>query len=228
MTSTTNSFDVNNVNNDVEERVWRSASTVVTGIQLNCDAGVGEIIEMDTFFMRNHNLTTGATITFLESNDPTFTVVGATTTFTIEEVQEFYYIADDAPLTGYRYGRLNIDDPTNPAGYIQIGVMGYGPAEIMSMTCFALPVEFEPKEYADTVATAAYTNKMNVRAVRDTLRLNFNNVVYDSLDWQTFQRILLCAGTTQKALWIPIPETPYRFTVWSKLIRLPRYRHNGK
>lgn len=225
MPSGTNSFIVNNINDDIEEHTWRSATGVVTGIQLNCNTG--NRIAIDTFFMRNHNLTTGAVVELLESDDPTFTTGVVSTLFLITVDKEFLYIASTPPISGYLNQRLDIDDPTNPDGYIEIGVLGFGEAEIFEEPVFALPVEYENVEYVDTVQTAAYTNIMNLRAARKQLRLQINNVVYGSQDWQRWQRIFDYVGKTLKALWIPIPETPYRFTTFSKLKQLPRYSHNS-
>lgn len=226
MASTTDAFNINNVNNDLEESVWRSASTVITGIQLDNDAGAGNSLFVDTIFIRNHNFTTSANIQLLLSNDPTFTIVGQTIDIDITDADEFYYIAADAPLSGFRYSRWNIDDPTNTNGYLQMGVVGYGGSEVFEDDCFSLPIEHEDTEYADVMRTEAYTNIMNIRARRRKLKMNFRNINYDSFDWRRFQRIFDCAGIVQKALWIPVPQQPYRYAAWAKLKKLPRYRNN--
>lgn len=226
MTSTTDSFNINNVDNDLEESVWRSATGVVTGVVLNNDAGAGNTVTVDTIFMRAHNFTSSAAISLQLSDDPTFTVIGQTIPIVITDSEEFYYIAADAPLSGYRYSRTTIDDPTNSNGFLQIGVYGYGQSEVFEEKCFVLPIESEDTEYADVIRTEAYTNKMNFRARRRKLRMNFKNIVYDSQDWKRLQRIIDCAGITQKALWIPTPQQPYRYASWAKLKKLPRYRNN--
>jgi hypothetical protein len=225
LASATDAFNINNVNNDLEESVWRSDSTIV-GIQLDNDVGLGNSIFVNTIFIRNHNFTTSASVQLLLSDDPTFTVVGQTLDLTITEAREFYYIAADAPLQGYRYSRWLIDDPTNADGYLQMGVVGYGESEVFEEDCFALPIENEETEYADVIRTEAYTNIMNLRARRKQLRLNFRNINYGSRDWDRFQRIFDCAGIVQKVLWIPTPQEPYRYATWGKLKKLPRYRNN--
>ncbi|HUV46046.1 MAG TPA: hypothetical protein VMW45_03150 [Dehalococcoidia bacterium] len=225
LTSATDSFNINNVDNDLEERVWRS-NNVLTGIILDNDAGAGNTVTVDTIFMRAHNFTTSASINLLLSDDPTFTVIGQTIPISITDSEEFYYIAEDAPLSGYRYSRTTIEDPTNSNSYLQIGVYGYGQSEVFEDKCFVLPIESEDTEYADVIRTEAYTNKMNFRARRRKLRMNFKNFVYDSQDWKRLQRIIDCAGITQKALWIPTPQQPYRYASWAKLTKLPRYRNN--
>ena len=74
--------------------------------------------------------------------------------------------------------------------------------------------------------TEAFTNIMNFRAKRRELGLTFRNMHYDSQDWKRIQRIFDCVGTTQKALWIPTPQQPYRYGTWAKLRKLPKYINN--
>ena len=46
--STTSSFDIHNVNTDITEQIWRSDGGTKTGILLDCDAGAGNTIFLDT------------------------------------------------------------------------------------------------------------------------------------------------------------------------------------
>lgn len=225
LASTTSSFDVNNVNDDLIENVWRS-NNIITGIQLNCDAGAGNSIFVDTIFFLNHNLTSSAAVQMLGSDDPTFTVIGQTLDLTITEDDEFIYIAEEFPLAGFRYWRINIDDNTNSNAFLQFGVIGFGESEVFETDCFILPVEHEETDYVDVMKTEAFTNIMNERARRNAVKLVFKNIVYDSQDHQRFVRIFDFAGVTLKCLWVPTPQFPYRYMTFAKMKKLPRFRDN--
>lgn len=224
--SSTDSFDVNNLNTDIVEQEYRS-NNIVTGVALTCDGGVGTNIFLDTFVMKSHNLTTSAAVTLIGDNDPAFGSPGFNETFAITE-DDFVYIAPDAPTVGYRYWRLNIDDPTNPSGIIKIGVIAFGASDVLNDNCFKDVVLKSPKDHVDTVFTEGFTNVMNERTVTNALKLDFTNIIFDSSDWNTLQRIFKYAKTTLKCFWIPMPQYPTRFLMFSKLKELPKETHNQK
>lgn len=226
LASSTDSFNINNVNTDIVEQVWRSNNLKV-GLLLDCDAGVGTNIFMNTFVMVNHNLTTSAIVTLLGDDDPAFGSPGTTISFNMTE-NRFVYIAPDSPLSGFRYWRLTIDDNTNPNAYLQIGVIGFGAAEILNQNCYTDLIMQKSIDHKDTVFTEGFTNVMNERSLTEALTLNFRHIIYDSQDWNTLQRVFFSAKTTLKCFWIPDPQIPLRFLKFSKLKEIPPERHNYK
>lgn len=224
--SSTDSFNVNNLNTDIVEQEYRS-NNVVTGIALTCDGGIGTNIFLDTFIMKSHNLTTSAVVTLIGDDDPAFGSPGFNETFAMT-TDDFVYIAPDAPITGFRYWRLNIDDPTNPDGIIKIGVVAFGASEVLNNNCFRDVVIKSPKDHKDTLFTEGFTNVMNERSLTKALKLDFSNILYDSLDWNTLQRIFNSSKTTLKCFWIPMPQYPTRFLMFAKMKEMPRETHNQK
>ena len=111
-------YDVNNVNTDIVEQAYRSAG--VSAITLDSDSGIPQGVTIDTIAILNHNITSSGTVSVLQSNDPTFAVVGNSYNMEITD-NNMYYIAPILPTTTYRYTRFLINDVTNPDGYIQIG-----------------------------------------------------------------------------------------------------------
>lgn len=226
LASSTDSFNINNVNTDIVEQVWRS-NNQKTGIILECDAGVGRNIFLDTFVMLNHNLTTSASVNLIGDDDPAFGSPGVNIPLVITE-DRFVYIAPDFPLSGFRYWRISIDDNTNPNAYLQIGVIGFGSSEIMNQNCYRDAITQKYVDHKDSVFTEGFTNVMNERSVTGGLTLQFSNLIYDSQDWNTLQSIFDYAKTTLKCFWIPDPQIPLRFLKFSKLKEIPVERHNYK
>ena len=224
--STTNSFDVNNLNTDIEEQVFRSNNTT-TGIALVCDAGSGINVFLDTFVMTNHNLTSSAIVTLIGDNNPAFSSPGINLTFTMTE-NRFVYIADDFPLSGFRYWRLNIDDNTNSNPFIEIGVIGFGSSALFNQNCFSDQIFQKETDYKDSVFTEGFTNVENERTVKGSLGLAFKSIQYNSQDYKTLETIIDSVKTTLKSFWIPDPQEPLRFLKFSKLKEIPAQRHNYK
>lgn len=225
--STTNSFHVNNLNTDFVEQVWRSASGVKTGILLDCDAGAGNTIFMDTFAMMNHNLTTSANVRLIGSNNSGHSPSGEEITLVMTRF-DFCYIAPDLPLAGWRYWRIEIDDVTNPDDYIYIGTVVFGAATIFNDECFVDRVVKTPVNYADTIPTEAYSNVMNDRGIKNRLSMTFRNIRFNGPNWSKLNDEFQEAGTILKCLWVPTPEFPLRYMMFSKLRQIPQETHNVK
>ena len=224
--STTDSFDILNVNTDIDEQVWRSATGVKTGILLDCDAGAGFTIFLDTLAFLNHNMTTSANVVLLGSNNPSHSPTGTTIPLIIHD-RDFIYIAPELPNEGFRYWRLAIDDPTN-IDYVSIGVIVFGEAVIFHNECFVDQVKKTPVNFVDSVFTEAFSNVRNDRGVRNKVRLDFKNLKYTGANFERLEGIFDFARTTLKCLWIPTPEFPYRFFTFAKLTRIPEETHNVK
>lgn len=224
-------FDVNNVNTDIEEEVWRSNGDV-SGVHLDCDTGVPQGVFLDTLALRNHNFTTSADVHLIGSNTADFSVVG--TDITLQEAaNNLYYVAKDFPVTGYRYWKISIDDPTNTSGFLQVGVIVFGTAVIFQGENFVDQIEYQPKDFADGVRTMAFTNVFNSRALKNILALDFRSLSSELSNFKKLRDLFVTYRTTYKCLWIPTPdpddqEYTGRFAVFGKITAIPRETHNNK
>lgn len=226
--SSTDSFNILNVNTDVVEQVWRSASGVKTGITLDCDAGSGKTIFLDTLAFLNHNMTTSANVTITGSDNPSHAPTGNVITLLVTETN-YVYIAPDLPNAGYRYWRISIDDNTNSNDHISIGTIVFGASTIFSRECFIDRVTKTPVNYADSVMTEAFTNVQNDRGLKNRVRLDFRSIKYNGPNYSKLQdEVINAAKTILKCLWIPTPEYPLRFMTFAKLTKMPTETHNVK
>jgi hypothetical protein len=225
-------FSIQNVDTDIVEQIWRSATGVKTGINLTTDTGLPQGVFVDTVAILNHNMTRSATINLLGSNDPTFSIVGTTIPLQAR-VGDIYYVAPSLPLSGYRYWRLTIDDNSNAENFVSIGTIIFGSSRIFQGECFVDEIDFELKDYADTVRTEGFTNVSNSRALKKKVRLEFRSLDASLNNFKTMRSIFQTYRTTHKCLWIPTPdpvdqEVTARFAVYGKLSIIPSERHNSK
>lgn len=216
-------FNINNVNTDIVEQVWRS--NAATSVILNCDTQVPQGTLVDTLAILNHNLTTSANISFEGSND-NFTSVGVTIPLEATE-DNIYYIAPVFPTTQYRYWRLIISDTTNPDGYLQIGTIVFGTTVILQGECFVDELTRRTKHFSDKVATEGFTNVSNDRALKYATQMEFRNIQYGRGNFKNLKEIFKTARTSLKCLWIPDPQDPPRFAVFGKLTQIPEERHKN-
>ena len=224
-------FSVQNLDSDVVEQVWRSNNTLV-GVRVTTDTGLPQGVFLDTAAILNHNLTKSATITMIGSNDPTFAVIGIAIPLETR-LTNIFYIAPDLPAAGYRYWRFDIDDPTNPEAYLEIGTLLFGASEIFQGECFVDEIEFELKDFASTVRTEGFTNVANSRTQKRRLRLDFRSLVFQNRNFTVMREMFQRERTVQKCLWIPTPsatlqDVTARFAVFGKLSVIPTEKHNNK
>lgn len=224
-------FSVQNLDTDVVEQVWRSNS-VTTGVRITTDTGLPQGVFLDTLAILGHNMTRSADVVLLGSNDPTFTTIGVTIPLEAR-LTNIFYIAPDLPTAGYRYWRFDIDDPTNPHGYIEIGTIIFGAADIFQGECFVDELEFELKDYADTVRTEGFTNVANSRSQKRRIRLDFRSLSLQERNFEIMREMFERDRTINKCLWIPTPsatlqDVTARFAVFGKLAVIPTERHNNK
>jgi hypothetical protein len=223
--SSTDSFDVNNVNTDVVEQVWRSATGTVTGITLDADLGAFPSF-LDTMAFLNHNMTTSAVVNVFLSNNPAHAPVGETFTFT-QTVDDSIYIKPELASLGWNYMRITIDDPTNPNGFILIGTIISGSSLVLTDNeCFTQTVRRIPVSYADGIETEAFTHVKNFRGIRRKTQLTFKNIEYNGSNWPRLDILFTIINTTLKALWIPTPQFPLRYMTFAKLTKIPEETHN--
>lgn len=225
-------FSPFNLNTDIVEQVWRS--TVDSSISLDCDTERPQGVFLDTLAILEHNITTSASITLVGSNDPTFGVIGVSIPLQArQDDPNIFYIAPELPNTGYRYWRLAIDDGTNPDGYIQIGTIVFGGADIFFGECFVDEVEYQLKDFTDSVQTEGFTNVNNSRAQKKNMRLDFRSLGYLRGNFRMMRNMFRHERTVLKCLWIPTPspldqEYTARFAMFSKMVQIPTERHNNK
>lgn len=220
-------FSVNNVNTDIDEQVWRSTNGTLSGIILTCDTQVNQGVFVDTINLRNHNMTTSASVVVQGSSAPDFSSVGFTQTLQVKK-DNVYWISETLPITSYRYWRFLISDPTNTNPYIQIGTILFGSSLIMAGECFVENVIKTRKHFSDKVRTEGFTNVSNNRAMKYSVSLDFRSLDFQKANYTMLSNVFDTARTSLKCLWIPTPQYPERFAVFGKLASLPSENHNSK
>lgn len=220
-------FTINNVNTDIDEQVWRSTNGTLSGIILSCDTQVNQGVFVDTIALRNHNMTTSASVVVQGSNVSDFSSVGFTQTLQMKRTNT-YWISETLPITSYRYWRFLISDPTNTNTFIQIGTILFGSSLIMAGECFVDNVVKTRKHFSDKVRTEGFTNVSNNRALKYSVSLDFRSLDFQKANYTMLSNIFDTATTSLKCLWIPTPQYPERFAVFGKLASLPSETHNSK
>jgi len=225
-------FQVENLNTDVVEQVWRGGTGVLTGVQLDMDSeGTG--IFMDTFAILNHNISRSATVNLIGSSDPTFTLVEKLVPLAMTSDPNLFHVEQFLPPVGYKYWRLSIDDPTNTDNFIQIGTILLGRSRIFHNECFVDQIQFELQDFADKINTEGFTNVSNSRTQKRFLGLEFRSLFEGRRNFQILRDIFTNRRTVLKCLWIPTPsatdpEITGKFAVFAKLKKIPRETHNNK
>lgn len=218
-------FDVNNLNTDIVEEVWRSQSGDKTGLQLTCDTEVTQGVFVDTLAFLNHNFTTSASILWEASNDVGFSTIGFTQVLTSTRTN-VYYIAPTLPNEAFRYHRFSIDDGTNTNASLQIGTIVFGSSVIFQGECFVDQVTRQTVHFADKIMTEAFTNISNDRALKFAIGLEFRNLNFNKGNYSKIRDVFETARTSFKCLWIPTPQYASRYAVFGKLPEIPQETHN--
>ena len=219
-------FNVNNVNTDVVEQVWRSAPGAKTGLRLDCDTGLSQGVFLDTLAILNHNLTKSATITVQGDDDPAFGSPGIVLTLAPVDLKNAYYIAPELPMQGYRYWRISIDDFTNTNNYLEIGTILFGESTIFTEEeSFSNPIKFQKYHYTDKIETEGFTTVSNDRGIKKNLALDFQNINFSGGNYANLQEIFENMRTSHKMLWIPTPKYPARYALFGKLTQIPSETH---
>jgi hypothetical protein len=218
-------FDVNNVNTDIVEQVWRS-ETGTTSVTLTSDTQITQGSAIDTLALLNHNLTTSAVVTVEGSDNPSFAPVEQS--FNLEATRlNAYYIAPEFPPLQSHYWRIIIADPTNPNSFLQIGTIVYGTAIIFQGECFTDNVRRQRKHFADKIPTEGFTSYSNDRALKRAIGLEFRMLAFQGGNWRSIDNLFDLVRTSLKALWIPDPQDPERFGIFGKLATIPDELHRN-
>lgn len=218
-------FSANNLNTDIVEQVWRSA-TGVTSVVLNCDTEIPQGTSIDTLALLNHNLTTEAIVTVEGADNPSFSPVEQS--FAVVPTRlNAYYIAPTFPTLQSRYWRLIIADPTNPNNKLQIGTIVFGTSVVFQGECHTDNVTRKWRHFADKVPTEGFTNVSNDRALKRAIGLEFKFLRFQKGNYKALVDIFEHDRTSIKCLWIPDPQEPTRFGVFGKLVQIPDEVHRN-
>jgi hypothetical protein len=221
----TGDFGVNNINTDIPEEVYRSQNLFVT---LDCDAGKPQGISPDTWAIWNHNLTSGAVVTVVASNDPGFGSALYSFQMTYNKNNMFFITSvEDFPYPLARYFRWSIVDVDNPDGYIEIGNILFGSAVVFHNDCITSNVTRRYTEFKDEIPTEGFTTITNPRTLKTAISLEFRDLSFGRFNYTNLvNNVFLDARTSLRCLWIPYMEQPARFAVFGKLTELPVEEHN--
>lgn len=105
------------------------------------DFDLGAATDLRGFFLRRHNVQAVGTAQALADNNPAFPA-GITLNFTI---QNNILVALNPATVNYRYVRFIVEDPTNAAGYVELGVASASP-EFRSDRNFAPGKLIQPQD----------------------------------------------------------------------------------
>lgn len=214
---------INNLNTDIVEQVYRSTATTVT---LQCDTEISQGIFNDTLAILGHNFTTSATVTLQGSNDISFSSIPLSETLSVE-LENLYWVSEFLPLNSYRYWRIVVSDPTNTDGYLQIGIIVFGPAIIFNGECFTDQIVRRKTHFADRIRTEGYSSVSNDRALKRAVSLQFQKLNYALENFEKLVTVIDAARTSLKCLWIPTPQYASRFAVFGKLAEIPVENHKA-
>jgi hypothetical protein len=215
--------NVNNLNTDIVEQVYRSVSTTIT---IQCDTQISQGIFNDTVAILGHNFGTSASVTMQGSNDLTFSSIPISETLFVE-TENMYWISEYLPLTSYRYWRFIISDPTNKDGFIEIGTIIFGASIIFNGECFTDQVVRRKTHFADRIRTEGFSSVSNDRALKRAVSLSFRKLNYLRENYRNLVSVVDTARTSLKCLWIPTPQYASRFAVFGKLSEIPVENHQA-
>ena len=223
----TGDFSVLNVNNDIEEMYWRSDEGVKTNIILTCDSEVVQGIFIDTLAVLGHNLTTSATVTLQGSNNSDFSIIELHENLEVKK-NNIYYVSRKAPILQLRYWRFLISDATNTNNFISIGSIVFGSANVFASESTTNQITENPTEFKDSFKTDGFTSVANSRALKNSIRVEFKDLAFDSGDYSLLVDVIEYARTTLKCLWMFDTSNQnmlHRFSVFGKLKSIPSRTH---
>lgn len=218
-------FSPNNVNTDVEEQVWRSNGVLTA--TLTCNTGLAQGAAIDTFAMRNHNLTTSAIVQVQGSND-NFATVRYSFNLMVERTHA-YWISPRFPTSLQQNvkWRIIVQDPTNSNGFLQIGAIRFGQARIFTKSDnYENPIGRGRKHFSDKFPTEGFTSSSTDRSIKQWIRLQFANMRRQNNNYRILDEMEEYCRTSLKVLVIPNPEYASRFAVYGKIKEpLPEHTH---
>lgn len=222
-------FSANNLNTDIVQQYWRSADGAISAVTLTCDTQVVQGIFTDTLGILGHNLTTSATVLWEASNAPDFSTIGFAQNLFVQPADDrIIWVSPTLPTEPFRYWRFTITDSSNPDGFLRIGTIVFGSASILTFNDMTDQVTRAQRHWSDKLYTEGFFNAQNDRALTRSIGVKFENLEYNSGNYQRLLAAFDFVRTDLKALWIPTPRFPYRFAVFAKLTEIPSEEHNVK
>lgn len=221
-----------NLNTDIVEQIWRSDDGDVNNVILRCDTEINQGVFTDTLAILNHNFSQAANIQFEGSSDPSFSTSGIS--IALQWTQDnMFWISPDLPISGFRYWRIVIDDPTNTDNFVSVGTIVFGVSDIFSGEQNTDVIQFGWKDFADKVQTEGFTTVANSRALKKTMHLDFKSIDADFPNFSILRKLTTVYRTTHKCLYIPTPSATdqnitAKFAVFSKQVQLNQESHNYK
>lgn len=216
-------YQAANLNTDIVEQIYRSGNGTASLVELVCDTGIPQGVPIDTIAILGHNLTKSATVQVQGSNDNFATAPNIVFNMTVE-LENMYYISPEFPTQAgqNRYWKFIIQDPTNPAGFVQIGTLVFGVTDIFSKAeCFTNPINNGFRHFKDSFQTEGFTSVANDRALKKWMRLRFEKLNFFKGNYRILDDMIKFARTSLKVLVIPTPEYPSRFAIFGKLTQMP-------
>lgn len=210
----------NNLKTDsIEKYCLFSAKT--TDIIIDCE----QSIYWDTLGILGHNLSAGVSIVVYGSVDGVnFPVNQSFTAQPSGETNTIFCLSTS--WGSYRYWKIAISDTANTSN-IYVGRIVMGQALVFDGENFSSQLKFRTQNYVEEENMNGYESAYRQRALRKTLRLNFENLSVTGGNYTEMLRYIRYVRTTLRALVIPDPAYPYRYSVWSKLAEMPEEDHNS-
>ena len=246
-------FSVYNLKSDIVEQVWRTAETGEAFFQLDCGAngdGPSKTVIFDTIAFLNHNLTPAAKINIwgwgASINPPpeksvlkTLGTKIVTDLKPLDDVNEkniIWVSPTEVAGMGYRHYLIQIEDPTNSDGYIQLGRFLAGAASIFTTEeNFTANFTFQEASYKDEVKISGFTSISSARSLKKNMSVEFKNLngapytatgAKRASNYSNFKRYARYCRDTLKALIIPDSRAPYLFSLYAKMSEMPKEKCN--
>jgi hypothetical protein len=247
-------FGVYNIKSDIVEQVWRSGIPSDGKAWFLLDCGKSDTTSdtkaflMDTLAILNHNFSPKAEISVwgyggAGIGSSTRSVVKSLGTLLIDKVNpkfdnsDFVWVMSQAkydsyapgPLPQFRHWLIEISDPNNVDGYIQIGRFAAGSATIFTAEeNLTANITYREISYKDEVKINGFTSISNARSLKKTLRSEFKNLNALSTllgnpntNYYNLKRYLRYCRDIFKALIIVDSRDPYLFYLYSKVADMP-------
>lgn len=226
-----------NLKSDIVEKYWQSSSA--SSEWFRWDTGSGRVISLDTFALIQHNLTSSAVVTIKgsgasgDSEPVDWSAVSVYATLTLSDDPDednLIYISPTQPSSSYRWWRIDINDPTNPDGFIRIGRVVGGSALIFAGNENCLDdISFMEENYKDEMPLNGFSRVANNRSLKKKMELSFRDLdTVAQTNFRLLKRYMRYCRDTLKALVIVDPQTEtskYEFTAFAKLKVMPERRH---
>jgi hypothetical protein len=120
---------------------------------------------------------------------------------------------------------VEINDPTNPDGYIEIGRFVAGQASILTeLENITHSLSYTEESFKDEMQINGFSSISNNRALKKKLTVSFENINLNAANWAILRRYMRYARDTKKALILPDPTEVYRFNLYAKLKKMPEQK----